>query len=685
MRLTPFRLFALILLLLIGGTFLGGSALWSMLGLTDDLAIEGESQPVRTATESEGIGWSAYGQDGKGTRFSAVDQITQENVDGLEIAWHFRTGSLQGREAVRSRTAFQTTPILVEDQLIFCSQFNEVFSLNPATGEENWRFDPGIPIDGRPANQFTCRGVSYWRDEVAAPETSCASRLFMGTIDARLLSLDARTGEPCQEFGQELGQEFGEGGYVQVEPSLQLRWPGEFQITSAPAIIADTVVTGSAIGDNLRTDAPLGTVHAFDARSGALKWHFNPVPRDPSDPARETWAGESADVTGHANAWSTLSVDEARGMVFVPTSSPSPDYYGGNRIGDNRYANSVVALSADTGEVMWHFQTVHHDLWDYDVPAQPGLYTVWRDGTAHDVVAQVTKTGLIFVLDRDTGVPFLPVEERPVPQGGVEGEVLSPTQPFPIATPAVVPDTLSPGDAFGVTIWDKTACANKIKRLRAEGLFTPPTEQGTLAYPFTGGGGNWGSAAYDPTRNLLVVNMSNVASYVKLTRKIGDETDVTAIEDGAETAPMEGAPYVMERAPLLSPLGLPCSPPPWGVLAGIDLSSGEIIWRRAHGTTEDLAPGGIALPFGTPTIGGPIITGGDLIFIGAALDDYLRAFSVVDGTELWKARLPAGPQATPMTYEFDGRQYVVIAAGGHGSAGTRKGDHVIAFALPNAE
>ncbi|MBO6526616.1 pyrroloquinoline quinone-dependent dehydrogenase [Erythrobacter sp.] len=672
-KLAPLKVALAILGLFAAVSLLGGTAIWSVLGLADDLDIDGRAAQVRTVEPGFGAGWGAYGGDALGSRYSNAAQITPENVGDLEIAWQVSTGALEGRDSARSRTAFQTTPILVEDRLVLCTQFNEVIALAPDTGKEIWRHDPQIPIDGRPANQFTCRGVSYWQGE-GPDDAPCSSRIFSGTVDARLIALDTHTGRPCAEFG--------DGGSVRIEPSMSLRWPGEFQITSAPTIMGDVVITGSAIGDNLRTDAPVGIVHAFDARSGEPLWTFNPVPRDPNDPARESWAGNSADTTGHANVWSTISVDARRGLVFLPTSSPSPDYFGGNRVGDNRYANSVVALDGRTGEVAWHFQTVHHDLWDYDVPAQPGLYQVWKDGRAHDVVAQVTKTGHVFVLDRETGEPFLPVEERPVPQGGVEGEVLSPTQPFPVRTPPLVRNTLDPWDAFGVTLWDRWACANAISDLRREGLYTPPSEQGTLAYPFTGGGANWGSAAFDPGRNLLVVNMNNVAAFVRLTRRPDEGEEVDAIEDGAEFAPMEGSPYVMHRAPLLSPLGLPCSPPPWGVLAAVDLASGEIVWRRTLGTTEDLAPGGIALDIGTPSLGGPVVTASGLVFIGATMDDYLRAFDVETGRELWKGRLPAGGQATPMTYRYGGRQYVVIAAGGHSTAGTRIGDSLVAFALP---
>lgn len=661
-------------LIVIGAVMvLGGSSFWVMIGFAPDLTIIGSAPIVRPDASNDFTGWSAYGGDKKGTRHSSAGEITPDNVTNLETAWTFRTGALEGRDHLLGRTAFETTPILVNDKLIFCTQFQEVIALNPKTGELLWRFDPQMPTDGNPANQFTCRSLSHWQDDEAAAPGVGTSRVFMGTVKSQLIALDSETGELCEDFGVD--------GIVTIEPSTDLRWPGEFQITSAPAIVGDTIVTGTAIGDNLRTNAPLGTVHAFDVRTGAPKWTFDPIPRDPNDPAASTWGGTSAQTTGHANVWSTISVDEARGMVFLPTSSPSPDYYGGNRVGDNRYANSVVALDGETGAVKWHFQTVHHDVWDYDVPAQPGLYQVWRNGAAHDVVAQVTKTGLLFVLDRDTGEPFLPIEERAVPQSAVEGEALSPTQPFPTNTPPIVPNTIDPADAFGITLWDTMACKDRLSELRHEGLYTPPSLEGTLALPFTGGGANWGSSAYDPARNLLVINMSNMGSYVKLTPKVGDEPQTDQIRDGSEFAPMEGAPYSMERAPVLSPLGLPCTPPPWGLIAGIDLDSGTIVWRQTLGTTEDLA-GGMALDFGTPNFGGPITTASGLTFIGAAMDDYLRAFSTETGKELWKGRLPAGGQATPMTYEYDGKQYVVIAAGGHSSSGTRQGDYVVAFALP---
>ena len=588
----------------------------------------------------------------------------------MAVAWLYRTGDLENRPEAIQRSATEGTPLLVEGSLIFCTPFNEVIALNPGTGEELWRYDPRIDLEQEPANQFICRGVAHWREPGSS--AACSSRILMGTNDARLIAIDARNGAPCRDFGKD--------GEVEIDPGMELWWPGEFQITSPPVIAGDTVIIGSAIGDNARVVAPAGTVRAFDVRTGAGKWDFDPIPRTASDPASETWKGEQPPTEGHANVWAPMSVDPERGLVFLPTSSPSPDFYGGLRPGDNRHANSVVALRADTGELAWSFQAVHHDVWDYDLPAQPGLYSVWKDGKSHDVVVQVTKTGFVFVLDRDTGEPFLPIEERPVPQGGVMGESLSPTQPYPVATPPVVPSTVSEDEAFGITWFDRRQCRKMIRESLRQGLFTPPSEQGTLLYPFTGGGANWGSAAFDPARNLLVVNMSNLAHHITLFES-GELQEMRRVFHDQEVSPQEGARYGMMRKTLLSSLGLPCTPPPWGIIAGIDLANGGIVWRKTLGTTEDLSPGpGIRL--GTPNLGGPLITAGGLVFIGATLDNYLRAFDVESGEELWKGRLPAGAQATPMSYECKGRQFVVIYAGGYSRIGSKLGDHLVAFSLP---
>ncbi len=646
---------------------LGGSMIWVAAG-AKALDVKGEAKPVREAPKAEG--WAHYGGDPGGSRYSSAGQITPDNVRKLTVAWRYSTGDVASKPAeIMSDSAAETTPILVEESLVFCTPFNEIVALDPGTGAQKWRHDPKINLNQRPANQYVCRGVAYWK---GGGEGACVSRIFSGTNDGRLIAVDAKTGAPCVEFDGD--------GEIHIDPGIELVWPGEFQITSPPVVLGDVVVTGSSISDNVRLEAPRGTIRAFDARTGQPRWSFDPIPRRGDEPNAKDWQGEYPRKEGHANAWAPMSVDPARGLIFAPTSSPSPDFFGGARPGDNRYANSVVALKAETGEVAWAFQTVHHDVWDYDLPSQPGLYTILKDGKLRDVVAQTTKMGLIFVLDRDTGEPVIPVEERLVPQGAVAGEVLSPTQPFPVAPEPLVPNRLDPKDAFGVTWFDKRACEKALRGLRAEGLYTPPTEQGTLFLPFTGGGANWGGPAYDPARNLLVVNLSNFPHLIQAIKT--DEVEAAEeVYHDSEVSPQTGAAYGSRRDELLSPLGLPCNPPPWGVLAAVDLSDGRLVWRRTLGTTEELA-GGIALDLGTPTLGGPAITATGIVFIGATLDHYLRAFDVETGKELWRGELPTVGVATPMIYEWHGRQYVVISSGGYGNVDTKPGDEIVAFALP---
>ncbi|MEQ1864430.1 MAG: PQQ-binding-like beta-propeller repeat protein, partial [Micropepsaceae bacterium] len=481
---------------------------------------------------------------------------------------------------------------------------------------------------------------------------------------------------PCTDFGT--------NGEVKIAPSTPLLWPGEYHISSAPVVLSGVVVVGSAIGDNQRVAAPFGTVHAFDARSGAVKWTFDPIPRDARDPRASTW-GEGWKTTGHANVWAPMSVDEARSLVFMPTSSPSPDFFGGLRPGDNRHANSVVAIEAATGAVRWAYQIVHHDVWDYDLPAQPTLATLNLDDGPRDVVIQGTKQGLLFVLDRDTGTPVFPVEEQAVPQGAVAGEVLSPTQPFPTHVPPLVPSKLTPDDAFGLTPFDRSSCNALIGKTRSDGLYTPPSEQGTILFPFTGGGINWGGIAFDPERQILFANTSRVAHLITLF-KAQDFEKLDKEFPNKEVSPQKGAAFGMIREPLLgSPVPLPCNPPPWGVLAAVDLKAGKILWETTLGTIEEYTFGLLALPWGTPNLGGPVVTKGGVLFIGAAMDRYLRAFDVRTGQELWQGRLPATAQATPMTYEWQGQQFVVIAAGGYPDAGViAPNDTLVAFRLPQA-
>jgi quinoprotein glucose dehydrogenase len=458
--------------------------------------------------------------------------------------------------------------------------------------------------------------------------------------------------------------------------------PGELQFASAPAVVGDVVVVGSASGDNGRVHAPSGTVRAFDARSGALRWTFDPIPRAFDPVASPSWQGDGAAGSGQANVWGSITVDAARDLVFLPTSSPSPDFFGGLRAGNNLYANSIVALRGRTGERVWHFQTVHHDLWDYDVPAGPSLVDLRRDGVVRPALVFATKTGFLFLLDRETGQPLAKVEERPAPRSDVPGEWTAPTQPFSVGLPALAPQRVSEGDAFGLLGWDWLVCRDRIRAARHDGLFTPPsTGAGTLIVPMTGGGANWGGVAVDPATRRVFVNTNRAIHHVTLI-PADEALRRKPLEPEREIAPMRGAPFGMVREVLLSPLGLPCNKPPWGALAAVDLDTGTLAWEAPLGTTKNLAPFGIALRYGTPGFGGPIVTDGGVLFIGATLDRLLRAFDMKTGAELWAGALPAGGHATPMTYAVGGKQYVVIAAGGHPTLGDAIGESVIAFALP---
>jgi quinoprotein glucose dehydrogenase len=633
--------------------------------------------PAPTLADVVAAEWPAYGRDALGSRHSPLTEIDRTNVGELRVAWTFRTGETPEAQPTRRPTAFEATPIVVDGTLYLATPLGKVFALDPATGQLRWRFDAGVDPQ-TPFGDFTSRGVSTWLDAEAPAGAPCRRRIVVATVDARLIALDALTGAPCASFG--------EGGTVDLRGGLR-NTPvsaAEYEVTSPPAVIGDLLVVGSGIADNNRIEAPSGEVRAFDARTGQRRWTWDPVPQDARDPGWATWAGPRAHATGAANAWSVIAADPERDLVIVPTGGPSPDYYGGARRGANLYANSVVALRASTGTRLWHFQVVHHDVWDYDVPAPPALITLRRDGHAVPAVVQVTKTGQVFVLHRETGAPLFPVEERPVPASTVPGEETWPTQPFSLL-PALSPLRISIEDAWGLTPWDRRRCREAMSGLRNEGIFTPPSLEGALIMPSNIGGAHWGGAGYDPARQIVVVPVNRAAAVVQLLPR--ERYDPATAERGWEYGLMRGTPYVLRRRLLLSPLGLPCTPPPFGALVAISLESGKKLWEAPLGTTRDLFASRILLPlafgWGTPNLGGPIATAGGLVFIAAALDDYLRAFDIESGRELWKGRLPAGGQATPMTFRLDGgRQHVVVAAGGHGRAGTRRGDYVVAFALP---
>jgi quinoprotein glucose dehydrogenase len=615
--------------------------------------------------------WPEYGGTKGGLRWSPLTQITPDNVGDLEVAWVHHHGDVSDGSDGTTRTSFNATPLAVGRTLYFCTGKNRVFALDAETGEQRWVFDPGQKLD-RIEGPYprVCRGVAHWNGH--GPAAACAERIFTGTLDSELIAIDAATGRACADFGV--------GGRVALREGIGDAAPWEYYPTSPPLVVGDAVVVGALVSDNLRVDAPGGVVRAFDARTGALLWAWDPVP--PGWRPRAPGSGERY-ARGTPNVWSILSADEALGLVYVPTGNASPDYYSGQRDRLDHYSSSVVALDARTGEVRWSFQTVHHDIWDYDVASQPVLVDLALPGGRVPALVQATKMGLVFVLNRETGEPVFPVEERPVPARDVPGETVAPTQPFPTHIPPLHPLELTAADAWGFTRWDRDACAAKIAGLRSEGLYTPVGFQGSIQYPGSGGGANWGGPAIDPRTGVMYLNTMRVPMVTRLlTREEYAKLDPAQFGYPNELYPMEGTPYAVQRGPLLSPLGAPCNPPPWGVMTAVDLVAGRVLWESVLGSTRDVAPFPMWLEFGAPNLGGPLATAGGVVVIGATTDKFLRGYDAATGALVWTRRLPYTANATPLTYRLDrdGRQYLVIASGGHGWS--EPGDATIAFALP---
>jgi quinoprotein glucose dehydrogenase len=640
--------------------------------------------------------WTAYGGNGMGQRYSALDQITPANVGQLEEAWHFRTGDVRGQPGDPEETTFEVTPLKIGERLFLCTPHQSVVALNATTGEQLWRYTPEIQ---RPLalQHLTCRGLSYDPGSAvrpaaagAAPSPSpsptptptpasggdCDAKLFMPTADGRVIALSPESGKPCLRFG-------GGSGQIDLWKNMPNVKPGSYYSTSPVVVTKSLLIVGGTVLDNVSTKETSGVIRAFDIDTGALVWNWdagNPEETAPIAPDRSYTANSP-------NSWSISSVDEALGMVYVPIGNQPPDQWGGNRTeGAERYSSSVVALDLATGRVRWSFQTVHHDLWDYDVPSQPTLIDLRMGSDTVPALVQPTKQGELFVLDRRNGEPVVKVHERPAPQGAAEGDHTSLTQP--VSGLSFDPPALTPADMWGGTVFDQLACRIAFHRLRYEGRYTPPSTQGSLIHPGNFGVFNWGGIAVDPQRQLAFTTPASLAFVSKLIPRTDDTTLYVQGKDRPnDSLPALnenfGAPFAVKLSAFTSVFGLPCQAPPWGYVAGADLRTGRVVWMHKNGTVRDSSP--LPLPFamGVPSLGGPLMTAGGVAFLSGTLDYYMRAYDVTNGKELWRSRLPAGGQATPMSYRgSDGRQYVVVAAGGHGSLGTKTGDSVIAYALP---
>lgn len=601
--------------------------------------------------------WTHYGGDAGAMKYSPLEQIDTRNVGELEVAWVYDVEDVSDGKTYASRSAFEATPLVIDGEMYVQTPFHRLVALDPETGEERWVFDTGYDPRTR-VNLHTSRGVAYWTDGEA-------KRLYLGDQMGRLFSVDAKTGEPDEAFGESGMLDLREGAVADGRE-------GRYGLTSPGCVCGDVFLIGGWVSDSL-PQGPSGDIRAFDVRSGELVWTFHTVPR-PGEFGHETWEGDSWKNRGGTNAWSVISADEEMGMAFVPLTSPSYDYYGGDRHGDNLFADSVVALDCETGKRRWHFQTVHHNVWDWDLPAHPSLVTVTRDGKQVPAVAQITKTGFVFVLDRLTGEPLFEVEERPVPASPVPGEQLSPTQPFPVLPPPFTRQSMRREELTDVTPESRAQCLALIEDADVEGpLFRPITDRWTVMFPGTNGGPNWGGGSFDPESQVLFVNSMDVGALFRLMER-----------DEDASLPFRNRSARFGR--FWDENQYPCQQPPWGSLTAIDLNSGTFRWRVTLGEFDELTAQGVPRT-GTPNLGGSVVTKGGLVFIAATNDSRFRAFDKKTGEELWVTRLPASGHASPMTYlgAKTGKQFVVIAAGGGNKYNNVYDSKLIAFALPEHE
>ena len=675
------------------------------------LALEGSKGRV---ADPDGIPpdgeWPVYAGTGHGLRYSPLTDITADNVARLEPAWQYRTGDMRRPDDV-TETTYQVTPLKIGNRLYLCTPHNIAIALDADTGKEVWRFDAQSGMESQRQHQ-TCRGLSWFDADAtpataatllpampspldaaapagnpdmavadpalavaaatAAPDTTCRQRLFLPTADAKLYALDAQTGQPCSGFGQ--------GGQVDLLHNMPFKQAGYYYATSPPVVGGGLVIVNGAVNDNYAVESPSGVIRAYDALTGQLRWNWDSgnasqtAPFNPDDPSQVYTASSP-------NSWSVGSIDEKLGLVYFPMGNQTPDQLTRYRNDDaNRHATSVVALDLASGQLRWVQQFVHHDLWDMDTASQPVLVDLDMPNGRIPALVQPTKQGDIYVLDRRDGTPLMPIGERPAPQtNDIPGQTLSPTQPF--SALSFEPPPLREADMWGASLVDQMMCRIAFRKLRYEGRYTPPSTEGTIVYPGNFGVFNWGSVAIDPVNQI----MFGMPTYLAFTSKLVPKDKIVGATNSGEQGlnEIQGSDWGIAMMPFLSPIGVPCQQPPWGTVAAVDLRTGKTAWQHRNGTIADLAPLPLPWRMGVPGIGGPMITAGGVAFLGAAVDNYFRAYDLRDGTVLWESRLPAGGQATPMSYRNSaGEQIVVLVAGGHGSIGTTAGDYVMAWKLP---
>ncbi|MDF2399859.1 membrane-bound PQQ-dependent dehydrogenase, glucose/quinate/shikimate family [Pseudomonas sp. 3MA1] len=670
----------------------GGAAIGSQFTnpgeISGDLGRDGTDMASTAPAMPEGE-WQAYGRTEFGDRYSPLKQITPGNIGKLQEAWRIRTGDMPTAKDPVEITN-QNTPLKVNGMLYACTAHSKVLALDPDTGKEIWRFDPQIQgpngDDFRGWAHMTCRGVSYYdeanfknTDAISQPATlspagqaiaaSCPRRLFLPTADARLIAINADTGKVCEDFGNK--------GAVDLKAGIGPFTPGGYYSTSPAAITRNLVIIGGHVTDNESTNEPSGVIRAFDVHDGHLVWNWDSGNPDETAPLPEgkTYTRNSP------NMWSLASVDEKLGMVYLPLGNQMPDQWGGNRsAGAEKFSAGTVALDIDTGKLRWNYQFTHHDLWDMDVGSQPTLLDMKTADGVKPALIQPTKQGSLYVLDRRDGTPIVPIREVPAPTGAVEGDHTAPTQARSDLN--LLNPPLDEKAMWGATPFDQMLCRIQFKQLRYDGQYTPPSVQGSLIYPGNVGVFNWGSVSLDPVRQLLFTSPNYMAFVSKLVPRAEVAADSKRESETSGVQPNTGAPYAVIMHPFMSPLGVPCQAPAWGYVAGIDLTTNKVVWKHKNGTSRDSSPIPIGLPIGVPSMGGSMVTGGGVGFLSGTLDQYIRAYDVKNGKELWKSRLPAGGQATPMSYTGkDGKQYVLVVVGGHGSLGTKMGDYIIAYKL----